>query len=257
MPGQIKYTKDKLISIDNAKESTLFEIKNLESASADLYFYGDIVSSYWSAWDESDQYPEAVRDFLKEVDSKDLKIYINSGGGSVFAGMAIYNMLKRHKGKKTVYVDGLAASIASIIAFAGDEIIIPSNAFLMIHKPWSWTAGNSEELRKLADDLDVLETGLINVYQENIKEGIDIEEIKQMVQEETWLNGEEASKYFNVTVTQENQVVACVSDLFARYKKLPEMLNQVQEKEEEQPLDDETNNEDMELAVAKLKLQCA
>src|SRR5690606_3727010 len=155
--------------------TNLLQIKNFTETSADLYFYGDIVSSWCGAWDDTDQYPSAVRDFLNETKGKDLNIYINSGGGSVFAGMAIYNMLKRHEGFKTVYVDGLAASIASIIALAGDKVVIPSNAYFMIHKPWSWGMGDANDFRQIAESLDVIEVGIMNVYQEHMKDGIDIE----------------------------------------------------------------------------------
>ena len=88
------------------------EVKNATNTSADLYFYGDIVSSWLGAWDDTDQYPDSVKNFLDEHKGKDLNIYVNSNGGSVFAGIAIYNMLKRHNGHKTVYIDGLAASIS-------------------------------------------------------------------------------------------------------------------------------------------------
>ncbi len=96
------------------------EIKNQTETSADLYFYGDIVSDGWEAWTEEDQYPEAVKNFLANQEGKELNVYINSGGGSVFAGVAIYNIIRRHaqKAKVQIYVDGLAASIASVIAFA-------------------------------------------------------------------------------------------------------------------------------------------
>lgn len=107
------------------------EIKNMTDVSADLYFYGDIVSDWWGAWQNEDQYPDAIKNFLSQAEGKDLNVYVNSGGGSVFAGMAIYNMIKRHgeKNKVKVYVDGLAGSIASVIAFAGTEPPeIPSNA---------------------------------------------------------------------------------------------------------------------------------
>lgn len=105
-----------------------YEFKNATDTSVDLYFYGDIVSDWWGAWQEEDQYPEAIKNFLAEAGGKDLNIYINSGGGSVFAGIAIYNMLKRYTGKKTVYVDALAGSIASVIAFADSDMpTIPSN----------------------------------------------------------------------------------------------------------------------------------
>ena len=130
-----------------------------------------------------------VKNMLGQLDDKsNLNIYVNSGGGSVFAGLAIYNMLKR-KGSKTVYVDGVAASIASVIALAGDRIVIPSNAFLMIHKPWTISAGNANDFRKMAEDLDHIESGILNVYKENLKDGIGIEEIQQLVDAETWLRG--------------------------------------------------------------------
>ncbi|MCY8122442.1 Clp protease ClpP [Bacillus spizizenii] len=203
------------------------KIKNQTELAADIYFYGDIVSSEWGKWEDTDTCPEDVRGFLKQVEGvKNLNIYVNSGGGSVFAGLAIYNMLKRNSAHKTVYVDGLAGSIASVIAMAGDKIVIPSNAFLMIHKPWSMSMGNSNDLRKMADDLDLIEEGILNVYSENIKDGVDMEEIKQMVNDETWLNGKEASKYFNIDVAEENKLVACTSDYFKNYEKLPKQLRE-------------------------------
>ncbi|AIW83127.1 clp protease family protein [Bacillus mycoides] len=205
------------------------KIKNQTDDSASLYFYGDIVSSWWGAWDDEDQYPENVRKVLDEVKGKNLNIYINSGGGSVFAGMAIYNMIKRHQGMKTVHVDGLAGSIASIIALAGDKLIVPSNAYLMIHKPWSGAYGNAKELRKMAEDLDAIEEGIINVYKENLKDGVDIEVIREMVQNETWLNGLKASEYFDIEVAEENTAVACVSECFKDYKNTPQAFTKQRE----------------------------
>lgn len=203
-------------------KNKFMEIKNQTDNSADLYFYGDIVSSEWGKWEDTDTCPEDIRSFLQSVDGvQNLNIYVNSGGGSVFAGLSIYNMLKRNKAHKTVYVDGLAGSISSVIAMAGDRIVVPSNAFLMIHRPWSMAMGNSADLRKMADDLDSIEQGIMNVYADNIKDGVDIEEVRQMVHEETWLNGIEASKYFNIEVGEENKMVACSSDYFKDYKKLP------------------------------------
>ncbi len=99
---------------------SLLKLKNSTETSADLYFYGDSVCE--------DQYPQQIKEFLDDAKGKDLNIYINSGGGSVFAGLAIYHMLKRHQGYKTVRVDGLAGSIASVIALAGDKVVIPPSA---------------------------------------------------------------------------------------------------------------------------------
>ncbi len=207
---------------DNLKQ--FLTVKNETLTSADLYFYGDIVSDWWGAWTESDQYPEAIRNFLQEQDGKALNIYINSGGGSVFAGLAIYNMLSRHKGFKTVYVDGMAASIASVIALAGDRVVVPSNAFLMIHKPWACCDGNADDLRKMATDLDAIEEGILNVYKDHLADGANIEDIKTMIDAETWLNGEEASKYFNIEVGEAKEYAAKVTDTVKAFGNVPNAI---------------------------------
>lgn len=206
-----------------------FEVKNETENKADLYFYGDIVSDWWGAWQDEDQYPNAVKDFLTAQAGKDLNIYINSGGGSVFAGIAIYNMIQRHaaKNKVQVYVDGLAGSIASVIAFAGSEPPkIPSNAFFMIHNPWSYGEGNAAELRKMADDLDEIAVGMLNIYGKHLKDDVSIDTIKELMDAETWLNGEEAAKYFNVEVTDAKEYAAAVGDYMGRAdrEKIPKGL---------------------------------
>ena len=210
---------------DNLKN--LLQIKNMTEDSADLYFYGDIVSSWWGAWDDADQYPSAVRDFLKEAEGKNLNIYINSGGGAVFAGMAIYNMLKRHQGFKTVYVDGVAASIASVIALAGDRTIIPSNAYMMIHKPWAAAVGNAEELRAMAESLDKVEEGILNAYAEHLADEVDIEAIKTMMANETWMTGDEAARYFtNVEEGAPLEAVAYRGEMLEKFKNAPQILKE-------------------------------
>lgn len=235
--------------------NNLLQIKNSTETSCDLYFYGDIVDNWWGAWDDMDQYPESIKSFLDEAKGKDINIYINSGGGSVFAGMAIYNMLKRHQGYKTVYVDGLAGSIASVIALAGDKVIIPSNAYMMIHKPWSGLYGNSTELREMADTLDKIEEGILNVYNENLAENADIEVVKAMVNAETWLTGDEASKYFNINVSESVDAVACTSDYFNKYNKVPKNISNNLKKEVEKPkniIQDNTSEKDMLLMELEL-----
>lgn len=212
------------------------EIKNMTDVSADLYFYGDIVSDWWGAWQNEDQYPDAIKNFLSQAEGKDLNIYVNSGGGSVFAGMAIYNMIKRHgeKNKVKVYVDGLAGSIASVIAFAGTEPPeIPSNAFLMIHKPWGAISGNADEMRKMADDLDKIQTGIMNVYEDHLAEGVTIEQVEALVNEETWLDGKEAAKYFNIAQTDAVDYVAAVGDYLSHTGELPEKFKSHQKKPEQ------------------------
>ena len=201
-------------------------IKNQTETSADLYFYGDIVSDWWGAWQNEDQYPDAIKNFLADQDGKDLNVYVNSGGGSVFAGLAIYNMLKRHAAKASVkvHVDGLAASIASVIAFAGSEPPeIPANAFLMIHNPWSICEGNAADMRKVADDLDQVRTGMLNVYAEHLKEGVTVEQIGELMDAETWLNGQQAAEYFDIQTTEAKEYAAAAGDFLMKARcKIPD-----------------------------------
>src|SRR5690625_3735824 len=207
------------------KNNQLMTVKNLTSKSADLFVYGEIVDNSEFKWDESDVMPDDVLAALESVEGlEELNIYINSPGGSVFAGQAIYNMLSRNKAKKNVYIDGVAASMASVIAMVGDNIYIPSNAYLMIHKPLTIAIGNASDFRKLAEDLDVIEQGLTNVYEENLKEGVSIDTIKDLMEKETWLTGDEAAEYFNMEIVESKNVAACGSDLLARYEKTPQKL---------------------------------
>lgn len=203
------------------------EFKNAaDSGRAELCFYGDIVSNSWqSYWYDEDKCPQDIVNFLADLDGySGVDIYINSGGGSVHGGLAIYNILKRYQGEKVVHVDGLAASIASVIAMAGDRIIIPSTAQLMIHKPWCWVEGDADDLRKEADALDSCQAAILAAYMENVKEGITEQQIADMVNQETWLTGDRAAEYFNIEVEQSAEAVACASDYLTKYQHTPENL---------------------------------
>jgi ATP-dependent Clp protease protease subunit len=208
---------------------------------ADLYLYEEIGESGWGD-------SKSAKQFKKDLDAlgdiKTLNIYINSPGGGVFDGMAIYNILKRHKAYKTVYVDGLAASIASVIALAGDKVIIPSNAFFMIHRCWAITWGNKNDMFKMAEELEKIDEGIINVYQ--AKTGLSRPEIEQLMDEETWMTGEEAKEYgFADEVEKEKKVAASINGDFAifngkqfnikdyKYKNLPKLA--VEEPAEGEP----------------------
>ena len=198
---------------------------------AELFFYGDIVSDSWGAWTPEDQYPMNVQQLLSEIGNNDIDIHINSGGGDVFAGVAICNMLRSTSGKKTVYIDGLAASIASVIAMAGDEIIIPSNAYMMIHKASTIGIGNADDMRSLADTLDKIDAGIVATYMMNAVDGVTEKQFKKMMEAETWLTGSEASKYFkNISAVDPVQAVATANSKFtARYRNVPEGLTAARE----------------------------
>lgn len=200
----------KVINFKNKANKTVgkLEIKNINGNSS-IRFDGDIVDSDWDKWNDTDSCPADVLEALNGL-TGDLDIYINSGGGSVFSGMSIYNILSRYKGNKTVYVDGLAGSIASVIAMAGDKIVMPKNSFLMIHKPLCEVGGNANDFRKMADTLDTIEQGIINVYATKLKDGVNIDDIKEMVNNETWLTGEQAQQYFNIEVSEANNAIAFI-----------------------------------------------
>jgi ATP-dependent protease ClpP protease subunit len=168
--------------------------------SAEIYIYDDVGPSSWGLVG-ADWIKDELAAYGKELP---VNVYLNSNGGDVFEGIAIYNLLKRHPGEVTVHVDGLAASIASLIAMAGDEIIMNRNTQLMIHKPWAFTAGNADELRKLADLIDKTENdSLVSVYRD--RTGLDQSVLADMLLEETWLSAEEALELGFITKIHENK----------------------------------------------------
>ena len=235
------YNKDR---DGNTKVCGSMTIKNQTDSSADLFFYGDIVSETWqSEWYEDDMAPGDVKKFLDQLDgTENINIHINSGGGSVFGGIAIYNMLRRNNAHKTVYVDGLAASIASVIMMAGDEIVMPKNATVMIHKPsasYFFATKNADDLRKDAESLDTCQEAIMQTYMTQAK--VDKEEIEQKVNDETWLTGEEAAELFDIKVEEANHAVACAgSSMFFCYKNVPTSLTaqgkNAKKKDEQRPL---------------------
>jgi len=153
-----------------------------------IYVYGTI------GYDVDADY---MRHALDETQGE-LEIRINSGGGDVFEGNAIYSLLESYKSKEgnsvKVYVDGIAASIASVIAMAGDDVRMSSNALMMIHNPWTPSAtGGSDDLRDMANVLDKIRETILTVY--HSRTGIDRDTLGSMMDEETWLSAEEAFNF--------------------------------------------------------------
>ena len=185
---------------------------------------------------DTDTSAAGFRDALKDLgDVKTINLHINSPGGSVFEGIAIYNMLKQNKAHVNVYVDGLAASIASVIAMSGDAIFMPSNSMLMIHNPWTMAVGNASELRKQADDLDKITESSIQTYLNQAGDKLDEETLRQLMDDETWLTAKEAVDYGLATeVIEANKAAASISKNFAqRYRHVPEQLIQASQKKQE------------------------
>jgi hypothetical protein len=133
-------------------------------------------------------------------------------------------MIARHKGKTTAVVDGWACSIATQIFFAADERKIPSNAYLMIHKPSTYAAGDANDFQKVVDALDVLQEGLETTYRNAAREGVTDEQIHQMVEDTTWLTGADAAELFNIELLEATQTAACASGL-VKFKNMPKGIN--------------------------------
>jgi ATP-dependent protease ClpP protease subunit len=119
-----------------------------------------------------------------------LVISINSNGGDVSTGFAIFNMLKRHPARKVVRVDGIAASMASVIAMVGDEVVMPSNAMLMIHNPYGAVGGSGDQIKSFGDALNVMQQNIAATYAQRTK--IKIDRIFEMMDSETWLSADQA-----------------------------------------------------------------
>lgn len=191
----------------------------------DIFIYGEITKYAWEEYGE-----KSAKIFQQELaelgDVETINLYVNSPGGSVFEGIAIHNMLKRHSARVIAHVDALAASIASVIIMAADEIRMPSNSMLMIHNPWTFAVGNAIELRKQADDLDRIGESAIKSYLAKTGDKLEEEKLRKMLDDETWLSADEAHEYGLCDVVEEaNEMAASISDdLFAKYKNVPKQL---------------------------------
>ena len=199
------------------------KIKNETETSAEIEIYGDIVNDEWKGWDwtDSNVYPSDIKHMLDDLSGKDLTVRINSGGGDVFAGFAIANMIERFKGKTHAIVDGLCASIATQIALACGTVEIPKNAYFMIHKPFAGACGTADDIRKTADLLDKLQESIESRYVARLRNPKDADAIHEMVNDETWLTGEEAADLFDIECTKPEAAAAAVGSYAERLKGRP------------------------------------
>ena len=168
-------------------DKKFYSFEKKSETAADLYIYGDITSH---KWDESDTSAWGFKQELEELgEISELNVHINSYGGETFQGLAIYNLLKQHKAQINVYVDGIAASSASIIAMAADKVYMPKTALMMIHNCWLLAIGNAKELRKTADDMDKIAVAYKEAYLSKIN--ITEEKLDKLLDEETYLTADE------------------------------------------------------------------
>jgi ATP-dependent protease ClpP protease subunit len=166
--------------------------------------------------------PDAVSKALKEAGDRPLTISLHSGGGDALAGIAIHNMLARHKGRKTVVVEGFAASAASLIAMAGDDILMPSNAFLMIHEAWGGAMGDADQMRDTADLLDMISGAYRQTYAK--RTGMPEDEIAALMRDETWFTAEEAVAKGFATRATDPVDIAASADALKAFRNVPAIL---------------------------------
>lgn len=171
-----------------------FEVRaSVESDEAEIFLYDAIVDDELDAEWWGGVAPQSFIKQLRAITASTIHLRINSPGGSVFAARTIETALREHKARVVVHVDGLAASSASFIAMAGDEIVIAKGAMVMIHKAWTWAWGNADDLGKTVALLDKIDGTLVQTYVD--RTGQTAEQISAWMQAETWFTGEEAVEH--------------------------------------------------------------
>jgi len=179
-----KELKDKVMNMMAKKTDVRFEVDE-ENKEYSLYIYGPIGGFFFS-----DNSAQGIRRKLQDVDAEKIHVHINSPGGSAFDGVAIGNILKNHKAEIIVHIDGMAASAASVIAVAGDKVIMPENTMMMIHRASTFEYGNASAFEKTASDLKKIDKSLAASYKARFVG--EQSELDQLLDDETFLTAEEA-----------------------------------------------------------------
>ncbi len=208
----------------------------IDEKTTELYIYGDIrkksIIEKWLNLPSESTDAFTLKDAINAIDTPNLVVRINSYGGSVSEGLAIYSLLSEFKGHVTTIVDGFACSAASIIFMAGETRIVPENGLLMIHNAWSYAEGDSNAMKKMAEDLEKITQPSVNIYTSKTK--LSEEEIKEKMDRETWITSKEAFEWGFATSIERNeakQSLECnfVYNLVMRNKELEASLESKQE----------------------------
>jgi ATP-dependent Clp protease, protease subunit len=205
-----------------------------KGSSAEIWLYDQIGQSFWGDG-------ISAKSFQKELTAlgkvSTINLRINSPGGDVFDGLAIYNQLKSHPARVVVDIDGLAASIASIIAMAGDEVRMAANAMMMIHNPHGMAVGDSNEMARMSALLTQIKTSLADTYA--LRTGHPRAQLDSWMDEETWMPAETAVQHgFADAITSEQPVSACFG-MLENYRNVPTALRK------RRPANDTTPQRDM------------
>lgn len=223
---------------------------SLETVENEAYLniYGEITSFPFESLGEVSAVSLSKQ--LAEIgDVSKINVYINSYGGEVAEGLAIYNALKRHKAKVVTYCDGFAASIASVIFMAGDERVMNDSSLLMIHNAWSWAEGNADQLRKQAEDLEKITQASVTAYKTHST--LTEKQIKDLMDNETWILPEEALSYgFATSIEKTEKKVASQNakmlllDIIKQYRQ--EQTTEEEDEEVTEEIEDAKDPEETE-----------
>lgn len=211
--------------MSKAQSRSWFEIRALDKGAAEIVIYDEIGMFGVTAKD--------FRDALRALgDVKEIALHINSPGGEVADGFSIYNMLRRHPAHIVASIDGLAASMASVVAMAANKINMPDNAMMMIHDPVGLSVGDSKDMRKFATALDSMRDGMARAYVDKaattLAPTLTLDEVKVMMAEETWLTAEEAVQVGLADSVEAPVRAAAVFDV-SKFRNSPAAIGQVQE----------------------------
>lgn len=239
----MKNRLNKLYADNRKAAARKFEVvAKADSSEVDIFLYDHIVSSEDEAEWWGGVAPESFVKAVYAVDpSHTINLRVNSPGGSVFAARAMEQALRAHKGKVVVHIDGLAASAATFVSMAGDEVVMAKGAMFMIHKAWTGMWGNAEDLRKEADLLDKIDGTLAETYAD--KTGKDIAAITEWMAAETWFTAQEALDAGFATSIAEAEAKALAWDLSA-YQNAPKAERQTQPEPAPTPEPEPTASDD-------------
>jgi ATP-dependent Clp protease protease subunit len=193
-----------------AHKRSFYNIKQSDERHAEILIYDEIAGGPWAEMLGLVSAKQFVRD-LQELDVDTITLRLNSPGGDVYDGVAIFNALVDHPAKVRVKVDGLAASIASIIMLAGDERIVGMGAEVMVHNPWTFAMGESDDLRKTADRLDEIRESILDVYEQRTT--MSREDAASFMDDETWFRAGDALEHGFATVVEEQPEEAAVRNI--------------------------------------------
>lgn len=210
--------------------------RKVNESETELFVYGDIrkkdIIDKWFGTGEDATDAFSLKDALAAVDTPNLTVRINSYGGSVSGGLAIYSLLSEFKGHLKTIVDGFACSAASVIFMAGKERVVPENGLLMIHNAWTEARGDSNTMKKVAEDLEKITQPSVNIYVN--KTGLSEEKVKEMMDREEWITSKEAYELgFSTTQVRKDSMQSLEADfVFNLVMKNKELQNDVKEKNE-------------------------